>query len=304
MSSIWSRAFGRLPRRFPQAAIGILLIVPAAAFLLTFFVTPLVLMFWMSLHKWPLLGKTSWIGFKNYVMMFHNDVFVHSIWFTGAYTALIVPLLLVVGLGLAMLVRRKARGVGVLRTIFFAPVVVGLAPAAYIWIFLVDPRVGLLDQVLRDTHITSSPPVWLADPNLALAAAIAMVVWKTAGFGMLLLLTGLLSIPDEVTEAARIDGASPGQLFRMVTLPLLRRPIALTLTFSLIGGALAFEQFFLLTEGGPNNSTTTIVHAIYSTSFSRFDLGLGAAMSIFLMVILVLVSSFQLYVLRDARADA
>jgi multiple sugar transport system permease protein len=293
----------RLPRNVSEAVIGVLLITPAAVFLLTFFVAPLLLMLWMSFHDWPLLGKTKWIGLKNYLSMFSSDVFVGSLKFTSLYTLILVPLLLVIGLGLAMIVRRKGFGVGILRTIFFAPVVVGFAPAAYLCIFIVDPRVGLLDQALRDTHIVASAPEWLSDPRLALVTAITMVVWKTAGFGMLLLLTGLLSIPEEVNEAARIDGAGPVKLFRMITLPLLRRPIALTLTFGLVGGALAFEQFFLLTGGGPNNSTTTIVHAIYSTSFGRFDLGLGAAMSIFLMLVLILVSSIQLYLLRDSRSE-
>ncbi len=264
-----------------------------------FFVAPLLQMIWISFFNWPLLGAHTWVGFQNYITMFQDPIFVHSLAFSGVYALILVPLLLVLGLGLALLVRVKRRGVGVFRTIFFAPVVIGFSSAAYIWIYLLDPRIGQFDQLLQDLGITHGPVYWLASPNLALLGVVVMVIWKTVGFGMLLLLTGIQNVPDEIVEAARIDRASRTQTFRYVTLPLLRRPIALTIVFGAVGAVLAFEQFYLLTGGGPDNGTTTVVMSIFNVAFTRFQLGLASAMSIFLMVILIVISAVQLFLFRD-----
>ncbi len=282
-----------------EARTGILLVLPAAVMLLIFFAAPLVQMVWISFHDWPLLGTPTWIGLENYLTMFDDASFVQSLAFTGLYTVILVPVLLILGMALALLVRVRRRGVGVFRTIFFAPVVIGFSLAAYIWIYLLDPRVGLFDQLLKTLGITSAAGYWLANPELALLSAVVMVVWKSVGFGMLLLLTGLLAIPDELTDAARIDRAGPVQTFRYITLPLLRRPIALTLVFSAVASVLAFEQFYLLTGGGPEGQTTTVVMEIFRVGFNNFQLGLASAMSIFLMAILVLISAIQLGILRD-----
>jgi multiple sugar transport system permease protein len=128
---------------------------------------------------------------------------------------------------------------------------------------------------------------------------IAMVTWKVVGLQMLLLLSGLQSIPEEVTEAARIDGAGHWQSFTHITIPLLRPTLALVLVFSVAGSLLAFDQFFIMTAGGPSNSTITAVYEIYRTSFISFKLGYGAALSVFLMVILAIVSGIQMLLLRN-----
>ncbi|MDO7883077.1 carbohydrate ABC transporter permease [Salinibacterium soli] len=294
-----SKASQRSKRSKREARIGMLLVLPAALMLLIFFAVPLVQMIWMSLFDWPLLGQQTWVGIQNYITMFQDSSFVRSLAFSGAYTLVLVPVLLVLGMALALLVRPKRRGVGAFRTIFFAPVVIGFSSAAYIWIYLLNPRVGLFDELLQTLGLTQEPVYWFASPNLALLSVVVMVVWKSVGFGMLLLLTGLLAIPDELTDAARIDRAGRFQTFRYVTLPLLRRPIALTLVFSAVGSVLAFEQFYLLTGGGPEGSTTTVVMEIFRVGFNNFQLGLASAMSIFLMVILVVISAVQLVLLRD-----
>ena len=287
-------------RRARRNAIkGLLLVAPAAILLIAFFVVPLVQVAWMSFFDWPLLGKPEWIGVENYLAMFGNPLFAYSLGFSALYTAIMVPLLLVLGLGLASLLRQKRAGVGLFRTVYFAPVVVGAAATAYLWIYLANPRVGLFNKVLQDVGLMGESVVWLGDPSLALLVAVIMTVWKSAGFGMLLLLTGMQAIPAELTEAAVIDRASRWQVFRHVTLPLLRRPIALIVVLNAIGSILAFEQFKLLTGGGPNGLTTPVVMAIVNVSFSQYELGLGAAMSILLMVIVGAISTVQLFLLRD-----
>jgi multiple sugar transport system permease protein len=149
--------------------------------------------------------------------------------------------------------------------------------------------------------IIDEPAAWLGSPDKALFSTIAMVVWRFAGFNMLILLTGLQSISTDVYEAARIDGASRWQLFRHITLPLLRPTIALMLVLSITGSLLAFDQFFILTRGGPDGSTVSMVMVIYREAFTKFNLGYAAAISVVLLVVLVVLNVLQLRVIGRRR---
>ena len=278
---------------------GVLLISPALVFVTVFFLIPLALMIWMSLHKWPLLGHPRWTGVSNYTSMVNDPTFLHALGFTAEYTAIITPVLLAVGLGLALLVRERRRGVGFFRTVFFLPYVIGFAAASYLWLWLLDPSVGLLDHGLQSLGLTDKPVLWMSTANRALFAVILMIVWKVVGFTMLLLMSGLQSIPNDVQEAAKVDGAGRMAAFRRITVPLMRRSIALVTILAVAGSFLAFDQFYILTNGGPNNQTLTLVFWIYSSSFANFQLGYGAAMSVVLMLILMAITAVQLYLLRD-----
>ena len=290
-------ATATLARR--RTVTGVLLVSPALVMVTLFFLIPLALMIWMSLHKWPLLGHPSWAGLANYTAMFKDPTFLHSLGFTVKYTVIITPVLLVVGFGLALLVRDPRPGVGFFRTTFFMPYVIGFAAASYLWLWLLDPGVGLLDRGLQDLGLASKPILWLATPNRALFAVILMIVWKVVGFTMLLLMSGLQGIPNEVHEAAKVDGAGRRQTLFHIVLPLLRRNIALVTILTVAGSFLAFDQFYILTNGGPNNQTLTLVFWIYSSSFANFQLGYGAAMSVVLMLVLMAITAVQLYLLRD-----
>jgi len=268
-------------------------------FVAAFFLAPLILMAFMSLNRWPLLGGHRWVGLANYSRLLGDPVFRSTLLFTAKYTAVLTPLLFCCGLGLAHLVKGKRRGVGFFRTVYFIPVVLGFASSAYLFVFLFNPQVGTIGKVLTDLHIARSAPEWLSSPTLALAAVAIMVVWKTVGFTMLLLMIGLQSIPEDLNEAARVDGAGRWSVFARITMPLLRRTIALVLIFSVVGSMLAFDQFYIMTGGGPQNQTITAVYEIYNTSFVAFDLGYGSAMSVVLMVILMVISGVQLFLLRD-----
>ena len=258
---------------------------------------PLLKVIQMSFYDWPLLGDPSWTGIDNYVEMFQDESFMESVRFSALYAAILVPTLLVIGFLLALLLNEPRRGVGFFRTLFFAPVVVGFASASYLWIYLVNSRVGILDRALVDVGLTEEPVVWLADSKLALLSVLSMVVWKSVGFGTLLLLAGLQSIPGDIVEAARIDRVSWFQMLREIKLPMMRRPIALTLVLSAVGALLSFEQFYLLTGGRAN--TTPVVMAIFNISFGRFQLGTGAAMSVVLLITVVIISGVQLLILKD-----
>jgi multiple sugar transport system permease protein len=255
-------------------------------------------MFWMSLHNWPLLGATQkFVGGENYAEAVTDVTFGQSLLFTLKYTLIITPLQLVLGYALAVLVRNKFSGVGFFRTSVFLPVVVGFASGAYIFLVLVQPETGLFDRVLALVGVQGIP--WLTDPNYALATVILMITWKTVGTTVILLMVGMQAIPDEIGEAARVDGASWFQRELLITLPLLKSSIALVLILTLTGSFLAFDQFFVMTHGGPNQSTVTVVMWIYTSAFVRYRLGYSAALSIVLLLLLIVFSIIQIRALRE-----
>lgn len=296
---------GRRPnRRRKEALKGLLFVAPAMIMVLVFFVFPVMFTAWMSLHKWPLLGAPTWIGLRNYTRMFSDERFYSALGFTAYYTAIVTVVILAFAFPMAMLVEQKRRAVPVYRTFFFLPVVVGLASASLLWTWLANIDSGFFSPLMERLGLTNGRINLLATFDLAFWTIIAMVVWKIAGFTMIILLTGLQSIPPELVEASRIDGAKRLQRFRYLTLPLMRKPLALALVLSITGSILAFDQFYIMTSGGPQNRMITIVYYIVNQSFVSFNLGYGAALSIAVLVILLVLSVAQLWLLRDKGEQA
>lgn len=278
---------------------GFLFVLPAVAFTLIFFIFPLGMTGWMSLNDWPLLGTPKFNGLENYTVLVADEHFWTSFWFTAKYTLLVIPAVVILGMILALLVNQPLTGLGLYRTTYFIPVVVGFAASSFIWAWLFQNEAGLINTVLRDLGILKGDLLWFADKDLALGAVILSVVWKTVGFAMVLFLAGIQAIPGELNEAARVDGANAWSEFIYITLPLLRRTFALVLILTMIGSFLAFDQFFIMTRGGPRNQTLTAVYMIYTQSFVFFEMGYGAALSIVLLVVLLFLSSLQLRILRQ-----
>jgi multiple sugar transport system permease protein len=290
----------RLTLRGRRQVVGALMATPAVAMITVFFLVPLVLTFYMSLNQWSLLGAHTWIGFDNYTRAFSDANFRDAFVFTLEYTAVVTPVLFFLGLGLALLVRRPRRGARFFQSVYFMPVVIGFAASSFLWLYMGQPGLGPLFDLFRRLGFTDPDTNWFANRGSALFYVVLSVAWKFVGMQMLLLLAGLQSIPVEVEEAARIDGAGRWQTFRYITLPLLRPTLALVLVFSVAGSLLAFDQFFIMTNGGPNNSTITAVYQIYRVSFVQFQLGYGAALSVLLMIVLACVSAVQLMLLRNS----
>ncbi len=291
-------------RRRKEALKGLLFIAPAMILVLVLFVFPVLFTAWMSLHKWPLLGEPTWIGLRNYTRMFSDQRFYDALGFTAYYTGIVTVVIFAFAFPMAMLVEQKRRAVPVYRTFFFLPVVVGLASASLLWTWLANIDSGFFSPLMERLGVTSGRVNLLATFDLAFWTIIAMVVWKIAGFTMIILLTGLQSIPAELVEASRIDGAKRLQRFRYLTLPLMRKPLALALVLSVTGSILAFDQFYIMTSGGPQNRMITIVYYIVNQSFVSFNLGYGAALSIAVLVILLVLSVAQLWLLRDKGEQA
>jgi multiple sugar transport system permease protein len=291
------RRYSTLERRNRRA--GMLFILPSVVFVALFFIIPLIMTAWMSLYDWPLLGSSHFIGLENYHRLITDGMFWQSLWFTTKYTLVVTPCIFLPALGLALLIRLPRPGVGFFRTAFFLPVVVGLSTASILWVWMFNDQVGVFDGILQALKLINQPVEWLSDANSAFIAIIVMVVWKTVGATMLFLMIGMNAIPEDFYDAARVDGAGRWACLLYITLPLMRRMFALALILSVIGSYLAFDQFFIMTQGGPQNQTITTVYWIYNNSFTYYRLGYGAALSIVLLVILVILSAIQLYLLRD-----
>lgn len=293
---------GGLARRRNRA--GFFFVLPAVLLVAGLFLVPVVVTAVMSFYRWSLLGdERVFIGFSNYRRLFHDGGFAKSIVFTTQYTVVVTAILLVVGLGLASLVRIQRRGVGLFRTIFVMPVVIGFATASYVTLWLLDGRIGVVNQVLDDLGVINQPISYFGGFASALTVVVVLVVWKTVGLTMLLLMSGMQAIPADFYEAAQLDGAGRWRRLWSITLPLLRPTIALVVILTVIGSYLAFDQFFILTQGGPDNSTIPIVYLIYRSAFIDFDLGYAAAMSMILMLILMVLTVLQLRVIHVGEAE-
>jgi multiple sugar transport system permease protein len=176
--------------------------------------------------------------------------------------------------------------------------VIGLGSSSFLWVGLLDEQVGLLGRLLHDLGVVAQPPVWFVDAERSLWAVILSVVWKVIGFGMILFLAGIQRIGDDIHEAAMMDGAGYWQRVRYITLPLLVRTLLLTTLISAIGSMLAFDQFYIMTAGGPGSETFTSVYWIYQNSFIYFKQGYGAALSILLLAMILLASTCQILAAR------
>ncbi|TIN75579.1 sugar ABC transporter permease [Mesorhizobium sp.] len=279
--------------------IGLLYVAPAVALVVVFFIIPLGMTAWMSLHNWPLMGAHSFIGLDNYWAILRDTRFWNALKFTGYYTVIVTIAIFVVAFPLALFIERPRPLTGFYRTSFFMPAVIGFASASLLWSWLLNVDSGLFSPAAFELGLTEKKVNLLATFQPAFWSIIAMVVWKVAGFTMIVLMTGLQSIPPDLQEAAMIDGAGPLARFRAITLPLMRRTLALALILSVAGSVLAFDQFYIILRGGPRNQTLTAVYWIFNQSFVSFKLGYGAALSMVLLVILVALSLIQLRLLRQ-----
>lgn len=275
-------------RRQLQGAVYSL---PNALFVIVLFVLPLLLVLQMSASDWPLLAGNRGLNFpENFVKAVDHRLFTDSVVFTVKYTVLATILLIGIGLGLGLLVQESTRWKGLLRISFLLPSALGLASASLLFYVLYSPIAGPFAGLMERWGFS-----FLGTPTAALVSTTFLIVWRYAGFYMLLMLVGLQGIPMDVFESARVDGASRWQTFRHITVPLLRPTLALTTVLCVTGSLLAFEQFYILTKGGPDNSTITIVQLIYSVAFQGMnDLGVAGALSVIVLIALVVINVVQL----------
>lgn len=283
-----------------------LFLAPYLVLFVAFVLLPIGYGVWISLHDYDytLPGK-PFVGLDNYADLFDPESvpfgdFWGSMKATGIFTLASVPLLLVIPLAVALVMNQKFHGRNLLRAVFFAPYVLGVAVVAVLWRFLLDANIGLVNQLLgamglpsETAWLTSTPPAWVA--------LVLVTVWWTLGFNAVIYLAGLQDIPADLYEAARVDGASPWQRFRHVTLPGLRPVLAFITMITIIASANMFGQAFLMTEGAPGTETRTAIYYITDQGLKNFQMGSAAAMSYVLTVFLILLSLFVTWVFREKR---
>ena len=280
-------------RFFAKHRTGLLFLLPAVALNLTFFLYPLFRVIQMSFYKWTVLGTSQFLGLGNYERLINDPLFWKSFSNTLIYTLVVTPPIFLVAFGLALLLNRQYKGTAFFRTVYFVPVAISFVVASRVCLWICNELYGILNYALSSLGLISSRVSWLGTPWMARISVSIMVTWKTAGFSMMILLAGLQGIPTQVNEAASIDGANAFQRFAYITFPMIRPTFVLALMVSLIGSFLAFDHFHVMTQGGPANSTMTIVMYIFRTGFEYFNLGYGSAMSIVLLAILIVLSLIQ-----------
>ena len=283
--------------------IGLLYLAPALLFVAAFTAWPFMQMVWVSFTNWSLITPPKFVGISNFTKAFADRQFWVSLGFTLQYTLLITPILMIGGYLIALLTAGNTPLRRFTRAVVFVPVVIGLGASSLLWYWLFATDHGYINRVLLDLGLISTPIIWLGvNADLSNWAIIASVVWKVIGFGMILFVAAIQAIPHEVNEASLVDGAGYWQRVRRITLPLTLRTVLLVTLVSVIGSLLAFDQFYIMTAGQPQNRTATSVFFIYLNSFPYLKLGYGAALSLILAAIVLAFTIVQMALSRRSHA--
>ncbi|GAB6939590.1 sugar ABC transporter permease [Isoptericola variabilis] len=279
---------------------------PALALLVAFVVVPVATAVQMSLYKWKGFGPmVDFVGLRNYVSVLTNEVFtdavVHNLIIVVGSIVLQLPL----GLAIALLLNRKMWGQGLLRTIIFVPYVLAEVIAGVVWFQLLQPQYGVIDTMLAAVGLHGPDQGFLGTPEYALWTVLVVLTWKYLGLAVILFLAGLQGVPDELYEAAQLDGASWWQVQRRITIPLLGPTMRTWGFLSMIGSLQLFDMVWILTGGGPANATTTMATFLVNEGTKRQNFGIAGAASVVLFVIaLVLALAYQKFILsRDSKEE-
>lgn len=277
-----------------------MLVVIPFGVLFTLTALPLLATFITGLFDWYLGDPVGpkFIGFANYTHMMSDPTFWNSIAKTAYQVVGTVVGQMILGMGMAVLLARNFRGVGLLRSLYIIPMMITPVIVGLLWRMLLNPSDGVINYYLSLLGIHG--PNWLGDTRTAMPAIILTDLWFSTPFVGVILLAGILSIPTEIFEAARVDGASSGKIFRTITLPLLRPMIFLALLFRLMDAMKRFDSIYVMTGGGPGNSTETLDLHIYFATFENLQVGYSAAMG---CVLLVLIFGISLLILRKMEND-
>ena len=281
-------------------SLAALMLIPSAFVFAVWAFYPLVRTVQLGFYRQdPFGAHRTWVGLDQYREALSSSAFRHSLWVTVVYVLLTVPASLLLGLGLAVLAHQQLRGIRVFRTIFSSTVATSVAVASLLWLVLLHPSLGIYNQFRRS--IGMAPVDFLNNPATALRAVALTTVWQNLGLVFIVMIAGLQSIPDELHEAARLDGHGSWSRFRRITVPMLSPTIAFALIVLLINAFQSFGQIDLLTpNGGPLKSTNVLVYQLYSTVYKTRDPGLAAAQAVVLFAIIFVLSMAQV-VFLDRR---
>jgi multiple sugar transport system permease protein len=285
-------------RRARDTALGYALLAPSLFGVTCFLLLPMLVVGWLSLRRWDLLGPIRYVGLDNWRSVLSDPVFGNSLLVTCVFIALVVPLQMALGLLAASLLAAELPGTGIFRTIYVLPWVCAPLAIGVLWRWMLAPTDGAVGALLGRRI------EWLTDPGLALPVVSAVTVWTNVGYTTLFFVAGILAIPPPVMAAARMDGASAWQRFWKITLPMLRPTMFFVAVTGVISATQVFDTVYALTGGGPQNRTDLVAHRIYAEAFGSAAIGRAAVMAVVLFVVLVAVTIVQhLYFRRRISYD-
>lgn len=294
------------PRRRRVSLLPYLLILPTFAFVALFTIWPMFLATYQSFFLQRLniarFRTPTFVGIQNYVELFGDDRFRQVMVNTLLYVLGTVPVSVVLGFLFALLVNRALRGIGLARLFFFYPTILPLVSAATIWMFFFTPDYGIFNTALRAIGYTG-PQNWTSNPNLALLSVMIVTVWKNAGYYMIFYLAGLQGLPQDVFEAAALDGASGWQMLWRITFPLLRRTTLFVTTIAFISAFQTVDHIFVLTQGGPAGASSVLLYYLWEMRFEFLNVGAASALTVVLILVL-LVFTLSNFMITEQREDA
>ncbi len=267
--------------------MGYALLAPSLFGVVTFLLLPMLVVGWLSVHRWDLLGPVEYVGLDNWRSVLTDPSFATSLLVTALFIVIVVPTQSLLGLAAAAMLARSLPGSGFFRTLYVLPWICSPLAIAVLWRWILAPTDGAVSRLLGERI------EWLTDPDLALPVVSAVTIWTNVGYVTLFFLAGILAIPTDIQDAARTDGANAWQRFRRITLPMLRPTLFFVLVTGVISAAQVFDTVYALTAGGPQGRTDLIAHRIYAEAFGAAAVGRAAVMAAVLFVLLVGVTIAQ-----------
>lgn len=287
----WGRGY-----MFERRVAALLFVLPSLLFLAIFVVYPIIDAFYLSLHRYNLLEPPVWDGLGRYRLLLEDDRFVKALGNTLLFALMTVPTGTVISLLLAILINQPLRAIYFFRTAYYLPVVTSFVAVSFIWLWIYEPQFGLLNRFLENAGLPTF--AWLRDPNTSMLSIAILSIWKNAGYNMIIFLAGLQGVPDYLYEAAEIDGAGPLQRFWHITVPMLSPTTFFVFIVYFIGALQMFTQSWILTQGGPLDSTLTVVYLIYQNGFEFLKMGSAAAMSVILFLFIAIITYINTRIVR------
>ncbi|XVQ84379.1 carbohydrate ABC transporter permease [Microbispora siamensis] len=287
-------------RRRGDGRVALAFLAPVLIGFAAFYVYPAVRGAWYSLTDWNLLSEPGFVGLDNYAELVRDPLFWNSLKVTAYYVVLTVGMQIVLGLGLATLMHRLTRSL-VLRSLLVVPWLVPSVTSALLWMWLLDANLGFLNHLLVSLGLDNQG--FLTSPELAMPSVAVINAWGATGYTTLLLYAGMLLVPQQIYEAAAIDGTGEVRQFFRITLPLLRPILAFVLVVSLIDSFQLFDAVAVTTKGGPVDATRVVYYYIYEEAFTHFKMGYASALALSLVLILGLLTFVQMRLLRASRSD-
>ena len=266
---------------------GIYFVLPALIGIFIFIIFPIFCYFALSFTEWDLLDEIKFVGLNNYKSVLTEPVFRQILINTIVYAVSVTIFAVIIPLLLADIINSKIRGVEWFKTIYFIPFITPAVVIAIVWSWIFDPNIGAVNTLFK-THLE-----WLFDTRLAMPVLIFVSVWKLIGYNVILFLTGFANISSNIYEAAKIDGASWGKCFWNITLPLLKPTVYFVTLVTAISSFQVFDLIYVMTSGGPKDSTNVIVYSIYKYAFEYFDIGKACALAYILFIVIFILAIFQ-----------